>query len=79
MTDTRTAPLWRRILAAILDFFTIFLVAGYGIAMVTGDTTEGGFQLDGLPALVAIALVILYFVAGHYLGGTIWQRILRTR
>jgi len=62
-------------MAAILDTITSFSIFGYLIAKFTGNTTDDGFQLNGLPALILFALVIGYFVAGKYLGGTIWQRI----
>ncbi len=78
MPDT-TVPTWRKVLAAILDFFTVFLVAGYLIAVVTGETTDGGFSLDGLSALILFAIVIAYFWLLPKYGGTLWQRILRTR
>lgn len=70
---------WRIILAGILDFGTVFGIGGYAIARFTGNTTESGFQLNGLPAVVLFAVIIGYFVAGRYLGGTLWQRILRAR
>jgi hypothetical protein len=76
----RTTPVatWRKVAAAILDFLTIFFVGGYVIGKFTGNLTDDGFKLEGLPALVLFALVIVYFVVGRkYLGGTIWQRILR--
>ena len=64
---------WRKVVAAILDFLTIFFLGGYAIGSVTGDTTETGFSLNGIPALVLFAVVIAYFVIGHkYAGGTIW-------
>ena len=76
----RTTPVatWRKVLAAILDFLTIFFVGGYVIGKFTGNLTDDGFKLEGLPALVLFALVIVYFVVGRkYLGGTIWQRALK--
>ncbi len=79
MSDTPRASLGRRIGAGILDFITAFFGGGYLIAMLTGDTTENGFSLNGLPAAILFAAVIGYFVLGHYVGGTIWQRVLRTR
>ena len=79
MTDHPRASMGRRISAGILDFITVFFGGGYLIAMLTGDTTEGGFDLSGFPTIVLFALVIGYFVAGHYYGGTLWQRILGTR
>ena len=70
---------WRIVLAAILDFFTAFAVFGYLVARFTGNLTESGFSLNGGPAWALFALIALYFVAGHYLGGTLWQRILKAR
>jgi hypothetical protein len=70
---------WRKVFAAILDFLTIFFVGGYVIGYATGTLTSDGFKLDGMPALILFAVIVVYFVVGHYFGGTIWQRILRTR
>jgi hypothetical protein len=71
---------WRKVIAAILDFLTAFFVFGYVIAALTGNTTEGGFELNGGPALVLFAAIVAYFVIGNnYTGGTIWQRILHSR
>jgi len=67
------------VLAAILDFFTAFFVIGYAVALATGDTTGAGFELNGAPALIAIFGVVAYFVVLPRYGGTLWQRILRTR
>lgn len=79
MSDHPRASIFRRIGAGILDFITVFAGGGYFIAMLTGDTTEGGFNLSGTPAILLFALMIGYFVLGHYAGGTIWQRIMGTR
>ena len=71
---------WRIILAAILDFFTAFFVFGYLVGSMTGETTDGGFELNGVSALVAFALIVAYFwLGGKYFGGTLWQRILKAR
>lgn len=68
----------RKITAFIIDIFLSFFVIGGTIAYLTGDLTSGGFSLDGGPALLAIALVITYFIVGNkYLGGTIGKRIVR--
>jgi hypothetical protein len=73
-------PFWRRGLAGVLDFITIFFVGGYVIAEITGGVTPDGFHLSGLPALACFAVVILYFYLGwNKFGGTIWQRILGAR
>jgi len=71
--------MFKKIIAAILDLIMTFGGFGYLIAKYTGNTTGSGFQLNGAPALLLFGLVIAYFVAGHYLGGTLWQRILGTR
>ncbi|MBX9645688.1 MAG: hypothetical protein K2X57_01370 [Xanthobacteraceae bacterium] len=68
---------WRKIVAAVLDFVTVFFGGGYAIGSLTGNLTAEDFKLEGMPALILLALVIIYFVAGSkYLGGTIWQRVL---
>ena len=81
MTDiVKPAATWRKVSAAILDFFTVFFVLGYTIAQLIGNVTNEGFKLEGMPALIMFALIAVYFVAGtKYLGGTIWQRILYRR
>ena len=68
---------WHKVLAAILDFLMVFFVGGYAIGHLTGGMTPEGFKLEGAPAIVLFALIVVYFVAGSkYLGGTVWQRIL---
>lgn len=81
MTEAAAKKPWFRIiLAAILDFITIFAIGGYIIAKLTGNTTDGGFELNGWPALLLFAIIIAYFWLGsRYAGGTLWQRIFRTR
>lgn len=71
-----TVATWRVVLAAVLDVISAFLVFGYVIATLTGNATDTGFQLNGLPALVLFALIIAYFVIGNRMGGTLWKRIL---
>jgi hypothetical protein len=88
MTDSSTvappAPrrvaTWRKVLAAIFDFIMIFFVAGYVIGYLTGGLSEQGFSLNGGPALILFAVIIAYFVMfSKFLGGTLWQRVFRTR
>ena len=70
----------RKILAGILDVITSFGGIGYIIAKITGNTTESGFELNGMPAFILFALIAAYFILlPKYAGGTIWQRILGTR
>jgi hypothetical protein len=70
---------WRIILAFVLDLITAFFVFGYLVATLFGGKTKGGFALSGWPALVALMLIIAYFVIGNRLGGTLWKRILGVR
>ena len=78
MDNEKPVAHWRIILAAILDVFTAFIVFGFLVAFLTGDITSNGFALNGWPALVLFALIIVYFWAGKkYFGGTIWKRILK--
>lgn len=77
MGDNGARPAtWKIVVAAILDFLLVFFAAGYAIAMLTGGTTAGGFELNGAPALVLFALVIAYFVVmNKWLGGTLFKRL----
>jgi hypothetical protein len=79
MASGSGAPMWKKVVAAILDFLTVFLIGGIIIANFTGDTTSGGFELSGIPALILFAAIAAYFVLGYKYGGTLWQRILKTR
>ena len=70
----------RRVIAAILDFITVFFVGGFAIAYATGNAAGGSFKLEGSTAIVLFVLIAVYFfVFTRFLGGTLWQRILRTR
>lgn len=69
---------WRKVVAAILDF--IFVLAGYIVARFTGNTTDQGFELNGAPAFIVFAVVVLYFIVFRpFLGGTLFQRLLGAR
>jgi hypothetical protein len=74
------AATWRKVLAAILDFLMVFVVGGYVIGQLTGNLVDGGFTLEGAPALILFAVIVAYFVVfTKYLGGTLWQRALGVR
>lgn len=73
---TKNVPIWRIVLAAVLDTITAFFAFGYVIAVATGNTTDAGFQLSGGPAFVLFATIIAYFAIGNRTGGTLWKRIL---
>ncbi len=71
---------WRKVFAAILEFIFVFAIAGYAVGYLTGNLTEEGFDLHGGPAFIVFAIVILYFVIFmRFLGGTVFQRLLRVR
>ena len=78
MTDTANPrPVWRVVIAAILDFILIFGGGGYLIARLTGGLTENGFSLSGGPAVALFAAVIAYFVIGNrFFRGTLFKHIL---
>ncbi|HLN37323.1 MAG TPA: hypothetical protein VK337_06035 [Xanthobacteraceae bacterium] len=70
------AKVWKRVTAAVLDFFTVFFVCGYALASITGGVNSNGFKVTGAPALGLLALIVLYFyVLRTYAGGTLWDRI----
>jgi hypothetical protein len=79
MTDPiKPEPVWKRGLAATLDFFTAFALFGWLIAYFTGSITDNGFNLTGGPALLFLVVMAAYFFVGRrYAGGTLWDRILR--
>ncbi|MBZ0128155.1 MAG: hypothetical protein K8F59_03475 [Rhodobacteraceae bacterium] len=80
MTDGKQVASWRIILAFVLDLLTAFFLIGYVVAAMTGNTSDGGFSLNGGPAIIFFVLIIAYFIGmGRYGGGTIWQRILKTK
>jgi uncharacterized RDD family membrane protein YckC len=80
MTDLQQPTAhWRIILAFILDLITAFFVFGFLVAKLLGGLTDNGFSLSGWPSLVAVLLIVAYFVIGKRLGGTLWKRILGIR
>ena len=69
------APMWKRVLAPILDWVTVFSVGGYLIGAASGGLEPGGFDLQGWPALLLLAVVVAYFYVGRrVVGGTLWDR-----
>jgi hypothetical protein len=76
-TQVQPAAVWKRVLAVILDFLTVFFIVGWLIGWATGNATSTGFNLNGAPALILFALIAVYFfVLRRYAGGTLWDRIL---
>jgi hypothetical protein len=79
-TTVKPVSTWRKVLAVILDLLFVGVISGYAIAYFTGDITAEGFNLQGAPAFAWFAVIVLYFgIFTRYLGGTIWQRLLRVR
>jgi hypothetical protein len=69
------APMWKRVLAPVLDFIMVFAVGGYLIGAATGNLKPGGFDLNGWPAALLFADMIAYFYVGRRVaGGTLWDR-----
>ncbi len=80
VTPVKQVSTARKVFAAILDFFFIFIVGGYVVARFSGGTTEGGFELQGMLAFALFGIVILYFIVfSRFLGGTLFQRLLGVR
>ena len=74
--QARPASAFKRGVAAVLDFLTVFFVGGYIIGKLTGEATDEGFALTGAPALALFALIVVYFYVGRKIaGGTLWDRI----
>ena len=65
-----------RAVATIIDLVVLFVV-GYLIALVSGQTTSGGFNLEGVPALLWFVLSTAYYVVLEaQLGGTVGKQLL---
>ena len=80
-------PLWKRNLAAILDFLLAAIVLGYvlfkffgspvhaPVVKPDGSTVTEVFSLGPIPTLVLVLLIIAYFVVLGRAGGTVFQRL----
>lgn len=79
MTTSALAQ-WRVILAFVFGLITSFAVFGYIVVVFTGGTTDGGFSLEGAPALNAFVLIVaLFILTPGFFGGRVWRRILRAK
>ncbi len=80
MAEKASRNTWHNALAVAFDVIMLYFGGGYLVALATGNLTKGGFSLEGWYAVLWLALTVAYFwVFTKYLGGTIWQRILRVR
>ncbi len=81
-------PMWKRNVAAILDFLLALVVLGYPLSRLSGDNlspqpmigpagtkTVELIGVSGWPALVLLVLIIAYFVVLGRTGGTVFQRL----
>ena len=60
-TDSSNVGVGLRAVAAIVDSVILFAL-GYGLALFTGGTTSGGFELSGGPFFVWLVVAIAYYV-----------------
>jgi uncharacterized RDD family membrane protein YckC len=64
-----------RAVATIIDTALLFVI-GYIIAMFTGGTSRGGFELSGIPAFIWLVIAIGYYtVMEAQSGATIGKRL----
>ena len=56
------AGLGLRAVAAIVDGIILFVIL-WVVALVTGNTTDGGFSMQGTPAFLGFILWFVYYVA----------------
>jgi hypothetical protein len=80
-------PLWKRNLAAILDFLLVLIVLGFALSKLpsnhppplmsgpAGTTTVQLFGVGGWPALLLLIGIIAYFIVLGRTGGTVFQRL----
>lgn len=79
ITNLHYQGVGKRFVAIVIDFIILFGVA-YAIAAATGGTTEGGFELNGAPALLWFVVVIGYFVLMEArTGATVGKMVLGMR
>ena len=73
-------PIWKRILAFILDFL-IYSLIGYVMGIFFGTPNgEGGYRLRGLPAFIMFGIGISLWPISEALSGqTIGKRILKIK
>ena len=68
-----------RAVATIVDSIVMFVVF-FAIAAATGQTTEEGFELTGVPFFLATGVYFLYYIALEALSGaTLGKRIVGLR
>lgn len=69
----------RRAVAVIIDSILLFIV-GYLIAAVSGQTTAGGFHIEGAPFFVWVLVGLAYYVVMEAVSGaTLGKRAMRLK
>lgn len=69
------APLWRRAVAAVADA-VVLLLLGWPVAVGTGSATGTGYELSGPPALLLVALWLVYYAGTEARwGATLGKRL----
>jgi uncharacterized RDD family membrane protein YckC len=58
----------RRAVAVIIDSILLFIV-GYVIALMTGGTSEAGFNLTGAPAFLWFGIALAYYIVMEATSG----------
>ncbi|HUP98672.1 MAG TPA: RDD family protein [Usitatibacter sp.] len=75
----QTAGVGLRALAVIVDSL-ILMFLGYLLAKMTGQTTGGGFNLEGGPAFLWFLIALAYYVVMEVTqGGTIGKKAMGLR
>ena len=78
--NTSFPSLPRRIGAWVIDFIFWFVIIGYIFALLTGNTVEGGYDVQGLPAVILYLIGFSYFVITETLwGATPGKSIMKIR
>ena len=68
----------KKFLAFVVDITISFFGLGYIIALITGETVQNGFKLQGMSAIVLFTLIILYFVLSKkFLGQTPGRKLFK--
>jgi uncharacterized RDD family membrane protein YckC len=69
----------RRAVAVIIDSILLFIVA-YVLAASTGATTAEGFQLQGGPAFLMMAIGLGYYIVMEAMSGaTLGKRVMKLK
>lgn len=60
------APIWKRLVANILDYTIVYGVFFIVLLMYGEPNDEGGLSVNGLPALIPVIFWLLYIVFVEY-------------